>query len=308
VAPSGAPSTTPSTDQAPLGAPLAARPFSLILPERGWQPVDWGELWRYRELLQFFAWRDIKVRYKQTELGVAWALVEPLLTTGVFAVLFSVLLGSGNEPRAEGVPYFISTFCAMLPWHFFAQASARSSESLIQAQNVITKVYFPRMLLPLSAVATALVDFVIVFVVLVGMMLAVGVVPSWRILLLPPFLFLALGTALAVGLWFSALSAIYRDFRYAQPVVIRLGMYVSPVLFVTSVVESNLPSWFPAWLIPLYALNPMVAVIEGFRFCLLGSLNAPVWMLVCSAAVGLVLLISGVFFFRRMERMIADVI
>ncbi len=276
----------------------------MIEPESGWQPIDLGELWRYRELLHFFAWRDIKVRYKQTELGVAWAVLEPLLTVGVFTLLFQILLGKGSEPGVAGVPYVLSMFAAMLPWQLFAESSARSSESLLTGQNLITKVYFPRMVLPLSAVVTALVDFGILSVVLAVMMACCGVAPTWAVLTLPLFMILAVAASLAIGLWLSALSAIYRDFRYAQPVLIRLGMFVSPVIFVTRVLEEKLPQW--AMLI--YGLNPMVAVVEGFRWALLPGADPLKWAYLPSVLMTAVLLVSGIFFFRRMERMIADVI
>ena len=283
---------------------VATLPRSLIEPELGWQPIDFAELWRYRELLQFFAWRDIKVRYKQTELGIAWAVLEPLLTVGVFTLLFQVLLGEGGEPGVEGVPYVLSMFCAMLPWRLFSESSARSSESLLTGQNLITKVYFPRMVLPLAAVATALLDFAILFVVLAVMMACCGIAPTWTVLTLPLFVILAVAAALAVGLWLSALSAIYRDFRYVQPVLFRLGMFVSPVIFVTGVLEEELPRW--AMLI--YGLNPMVAVIEGFRWALLPQADPLKWAYLPSVLMTAVLLVSGLYFFRRMERTIADVI
>jgi lipopolysaccharide transport system permease protein len=283
---------------------LATLPRSVIEPESGWQPIDLAELWRYRELLHFFAWRDVKVRYKQTELGIAWAVLEPLLTVGVFTLLFQVLLGKGSEPGVAGVPYVLSTFCAMLPWQLFSESSARSSESLLTGQNLVTKVYFPRMVLPLAAVATALVDFGILFVVLAVMMACCGIAPTWTVLTLPLFVILAVAASLAVGLWLSALSAIYRDFRYAQPVLIRLGMFISPVIFVSSVLEEKLPHWA----ILIYGLNPMVAVIEGFRWALLPGADPLKWAYLPSVLMTAVLLVSGMYFFRRMERTIADVI
>jgi lipopolysaccharide transport system permease protein len=276
----------------------------VIEPESGWRPIDLCELWRYRELLHFFAWRDIKVRYKQTELGVAWAVLEPLLTTGVFAVLFSVLLGKGNAPGVQGVPYALSTFCAMLPWQLFSEASTRSSESLLAGQNLVTKVYFPRMILPLSAVVTGLVDFVILLVVLLAMMAFSGIAPCWTVITLPAFVLLAVMASMAIGLWLSALSAVYRDFRYAQPVLLRLGMFLSPVVYVSSVMQGKLPGW----LTTIYGLNPMVAVIEGFRWALLPGAKPLEWSYLPSVLMTVVLLVSGMFFFRRMERTIADVI
>ena len=285
-------------------SPSVLRPHSVIVPESGWQPIDFKELWRYRELLQFFAWRDIKVRYKQTELGIAWAVLEPLLTAGVFALLFGLLLGQGNEPGVEGVPYVLSTFCAMVPWQLFSGSSARASESLLSAQHLVTKVYFPRMLLPLSCVVTGLVDFAIVFVVLAAMMACCGVAPNWTILSLPLFILLAVAASVALGVWLAALSSIYRDFRHAQPVLIRLGMFVSPVMFATGKVEEKLPDWAMF----IYGLNPMVSVIEGFRWALFAQADPLKLVYLPSLLMTAALLISGVYFFRRMEQTIADVI
>jgi lipopolysaccharide transport system permease protein len=180
---------------------LDSLPRFVIEPESGWQPIDLAELWRYRELLHFFAWRDIKVRYKQTELGIAWAVLEPILTVGVFTMLFQVLLGKGSEPGVEGVPYVLSMFCAMLPWQLFSESSARSSESLLTGHNLVTKVYFPRMVLPMAAVATALVDFAILSVVLAAMMAYCGIAPTWTVLTLPFLAIFAVSASLAVGGW-----------------------------------------------------------------------------------------------------------
>ncbi|HID75113.1 MAG TPA: ABC transporter permease [Planctomycetaceae bacterium] len=283
----------------------------MIEPGRGWQALELGELWRYRELLFFFVWRDIKVRYKQTELGVLWAVIEPLMTTGVFAVLFGLLLGRGNEPGVRGVPYAVSTFCAMLPWYLFAESTVRASDSLLEGRNMLTKVYFPRILLPLAAVLTGLVDFAIGLVALVVMMICFGVVPTGTVMALPVFILLAVAASLAVGLWLSALSAVYRDFRYVQPFLIRVGLFVSPVLFASSRLAERMQAAVPGWsdaLTALYAVNPMVAVIEGFRWSLLG-VEWPGWLLVApSLGMTVSLLVGGLYFFRRMEQTIADVI
>jgi lipopolysaccharide transport system permease protein len=242
-------------------APLAAAaiscgdvPETLIDSRSRWFQLDLPELWRYRELLFFFTWRDIKVRYKQTELGVLWVVIQPLFTTGIFVVLFGLLMGRGNEPTMPGVPYALSTFCAMLPWQFFAESLTRSGNSLVTAQNIITKIYFPRLILPLSGVLSAMVDFAIAAVALGIMMGVYGVWPSWALLTLPLFVLFAAIAALAVGLWLSALAAIYRDFLYVQPFLIRVGMYVSPVIYATA----NLKEKLPDWALAVYALNPMV--------------------------------------------------
>jgi lipopolysaccharide transport system permease protein len=281
---------------------VPAPPRTVIEAEIGWQPIDFRGLWHYRELLWFFAWRDVKVRYKQTELGIAWAVLEPLLLSSLFAVLFGGL--SGGEALVEGIPNVLTIFAAMLPWQLFAESSARSSESLVTSQNLVTKVYFPRMILPLSAVATALVDFAVLFVVLIIMMGLFGIYPSWSILTLPVFVTLAVLASVSLGVWLSALSAVYRDFRYAQPMIIRLGLFASPVFYVTSFAGRNLPDWAAG----IYALNPMVAVIEGFRWSLLPDADPPRLAFLPSVLMTLVLLVGGMYFFRRMERTIADVI
>jgi len=275
----------------------------VIEADARWQPLDLGELWRYRELLFFFTWRDIKIRYKQTELGAIWAILQPLTTTGIFVLLFGLLM-QGNEPSVPGVPYALSTFCAMLPWQFFSEGLTRSGNSLIQDQGLITKVYFPRLLLPISSVATGLVDFGVAFVALLLMMAWYGLWPSWAVLALPGFVALAAMASLAVGVWLSALSAIYRDFRHVQPFLIRVGMYVSPVIYASSSLKHALPEWALA----LYSLNPMVGVIEGFRWALLGKAPPPGWALVPSVVITAVLFVSGLFYFRRMERTVVDVI
>jgi lipopolysaccharide transport system permease protein len=268
-----------------------------------WQPIDLGELWRYRELLFFFTWRDVKIRYKQTELGAIWAILQPLATTGVFVVLFGLLM-KGREPSVPGVPYALSTFCAMLPWQFFAEGLSRSGTSLITDQNLITKVYFPRLLLPFSAVVTGLVDFGVGFIALAIMMVCYGIYPSWAVLTLPLFVILAALASLAAGIWLGALSAIYRDFRHVQPFLIRIGMYVSPVVYATASVKDALPEWA----LRIYALNPMVGVLEGFRWALLGKAPPPGWVLLPSVLVTTALFVTGLFYFRRMERSVVDVI
>lgn len=296
------PETT--TEHSPKPDADSARPKIVIRPESGWVPIDLVELWRYRELLLRLAIRDIKVRYKQTELGIAWAILQPLMTTGLFTVLFGLLMGRGNEPGVAGTPYVLSTFCAMLPWQLFSESLLRSSDSLLQGKDLLTKVYFPRIALPLAAVVTGLVDFLIAAAVLAVLMVVYGVAPTAGILLLPLWVLLAIAASLAVGLWLSALSAIYRDFRYVQPFLLQLGLFVSPVVYASAKVTDGLPDWAKI----VYGLNPMVGVIEGFRWALLGAADPPGIVFLPSLLMTLLLLVSGIYFFRRMERIIVDVI
>lgn len=277
--------------------------LTLIESRATWRTLDLAELWRYRELLYFFAWRHIKVRYKQTELGAAWAVIQPLVTTGVFAMLFGLLM-AGHEPTIPEVPYVVSTFCAMLAWQLFAESLARSGDSLIDAQHLITKVYFPLVLLPLSAVMTALVDFAIAAAVLAGMIVWCGIAPTWTVLAFPLFVLLAVATSLAVGLWLAALSAVYRDFRFVRPFLIALGMYVSPVIYTTASLRPKLPDWA----LLVYGLNPMAGAIEGFRWALFAKAEPPWPVLVPSVLTAAAVLLGGLRFFHRMERTIVDVI
>jgi lipopolysaccharide transport system permease protein len=279
-------------------------PLTVVEADRGWQGSGLGELWRYRELLYFFAWRDVKVRYKQTELGAAWAILQPLLTTLVFVVLFQVILPGGKGPTIPGLPYVLATLAGMLPWQLFAESLTRSSESLIEAQNLITKVYFPRVLLPASAVIGSLVDFAIGLGMLGVIMAIYGRMPSWTLVTLPVFIVLAALASLAAGLWLSTLSAVYRDFRYVQPFLIRLGMFLSPVVYPTLQLEDKVPDWA----LVLYGLNPMVAAIEGFRWALFATpLPGPLVMLP-SIATTAALLVGGLYFFQQMETTVVDVI
>ncbi|HUT56715.1 MAG TPA: ABC transporter permease [Phycisphaerae bacterium] len=285
----------------PQGAEL---PTVLIQPTHGWRAVDLGEIWRYRGLLYFLTWRDIKVRYKQTLLGATWAIIQPLLTTLVFTVLFGVLMGRGKEPTIPGIPYPVSTFCAMLPWNLFAHSLSQSGNSLVNSRNLITKIYFPRLVIPLSSVLAGLVDFTIAFGVLLLMMLGYGITPSWAVLTLPLFVLLAICASLAVGLWLSALNAIYRDFKYVIPFLLQLGMFVSPVVYASAKIEGKLPGWALA----VYGLNPMAGVIEGFRWALLGAGSPNGAMLAVSTVMTLALLVGGAYYFRRMERVFADLV
>ena len=257
----------------------------------------WQDIWRYRELLYFLAWRDILVRYKQTVFGVAWALIRPFVTMIVFTVVFGQLA----KLPAAGVPYPILVFTAMLPWQFFASALQECSNSLIYDSNLISKVYFPRLLVPFGSVVVSFVDFLLSGMILLGLMIWYNFVPGWQVLWLPVFIAIAFATAIGGGLWFAALNVKYRDFRYIVPFVVQIGLYVSPVGFSSSVVPEQ-------WRL-LYALNPMVGVIDGFRWCVLGR-SAGIYWPGFALSMGLVglLLITGIRYFRRTERVFADVI
>ena len=283
--------------------------YTRITPSRGWVGIHLGELWAYRELLFFLAWRDVKVRYKQTVLGVAWAVLVPLLTMVVFNVLFGLLMGREGKPTLPGVPYAISTYAALVPWQLFAYAMGQSSNSIISNRNMITKVYFPRLIAPLAPVLSALVDFVIAFAILLALLAAYHVFTdysfalSWRLVLLPLFVALAVLTALALSLWLSALNAIYRDVRYAVPFLVQILMFVSPVVYTSG---NILKEGTTEWIVALYYLNPMAGVLEGFRWALFGEPALTAGMVLPSALGVTLLLVSGAFYFRRMERWFAD--
>jgi lipopolysaccharide transport system permease protein len=266
-----------------------------IGPARGWVPLRLDELWEYRELLYFLTWRDVKVRYKQTALGAAWAIIQPFVTMVAFSVFFGRL---GNIP-SDGVPYPIFSFAALVPWTYFAYSLSQASNSLVGSANLISKVYFPRLVVPISSVLSGAVDFAIAFVVLLGMMVFYGVTPTPAILLLPLFLLLALVTALGAGLWLSALNVEYRDVRYVLPFLVQVWLFATPVAYPSSLLPE---SWRT-----LYALNPMVGVVDGFRWALLGT-PPPTASAALSAAVAATLLVSGALYFRRMERTFADVV
>ena len=270
----------------------------LLIKAGGAEKNYWRDLWRYRELFYFLAWRDILVRYKQTVIGVAWALIRPLLTMLVFTVVFGRI---AKLPTPGSVPYPLLVFAAMLPWQFFSSALSESSNCLIANANLISKIYFPRLIVPAGAVITSFVDFLITFALLAAMMLWYQFWPDWHILTLPLFTGLAFAAAMSLGLWFCALNVKYRDFRYIVPFIVQFGVYISPVGFSSSIVPVN-------WQL-LYALNPMVGVIDGFRWALLRGQSPLDWMSVLTS-VGLttVLCFSGVSYFRKLERTFADVI
>ena len=270
-------------------------PVTVIRPLRGWIPINLSELWAYRELLYFLTWREIKVRYKQTALGFAWAIIQPLFMMVVFTLFFGRLA----KIPSEGIPYPIFNYAALLPWTLFAEGITRSTNSMIQDANLIKKVYFPRMVMPISGILSPLVDFAIAFTILIGMMFYFGFVPTIRILWLPAFLVLALMTALGVGLWLSAINVQYRDVRYAVPFLVQLWLFASPVVYSSTL----LPEKYRI----IYGLNPMAGVIEGFRWALLGT-TPPSSMLAVSVVIVMVILVSGAYYFRRMEKIFADVV
>jgi lipopolysaccharide transport system permease protein len=271
------------------------RPFVRRQARPGWVAIDFAELWRYRELLLFQALRDIKVRYKQTALGAAWAILQPVLTMVVFSIFFGTLAGVPSD----GVPYPIFAFCALLPWQLFAYALTQSSNSLVDNAHVLTKVYFPRLIVPLASMLAGLVDFAIACVVLVGMMLYYDIVPGWGMLAVPLFIMLAVAAALAVGLWLSALNVKYRDIRYTIPFLAQFWLFITPVAYSSALVPERWQA--------IYGINPMVGVVDGFRWALLGK-APPGPMLIVSVTATALLLAGGLFYFRRVERSFADII
>ena len=257
----------------------------------------WKDLWRYRDLFYFLAWRDVLVRYKQTVIGLAWALIRPFLTMIVFVFVFSKLA----KLPSDGVPYPILVFAALLPWQFFANAFTEAGNSLISNAKLISKVYFPRLVVPASAVIVSFLDFLISGIILVGLMLWYGVAPDWRIITLPLFISIAFVAAMGAGLWTAALNVKYRDFRYIIPFVVQFGVYVSPVGFSSNIVPEK-------WRL-LYSINPMVGVIEGFRWAILGGNTQLYWPgLLLSLFLVLLILVTGIYYFRKMEKSFADVI
>lgn len=275
---------------------VQAVPKIIIRPTDGWVAINFHELWEYRELLYFLTWRDIKVRYKQTALGAAWAVIQPFFTM----VVFSLFFGRLAQVPSDGIPYPVFAYCALVPWSFFAGSLDRAGNSLVTSANLLTKVYFPRLVIPMSAVLAGLIDFVIAFIVLVAMMLAYGITPTWAVVTLPFFLLLALMTALGVGLWLSALNVQYRDVRYTIPFITQFWLFASPVAYSANLVPEQ---W--RW---LYGINPMAGVIDGFRWALLGRQSAPGPLLIVSLVMVVLLFVGGLFYFRRMEKSFADVV
>lgn len=267
-----------------------------IKPSYGWAALNLRDLLLYRELIFFMTWRDLKVRYKQTLLGASWAILQPFLTM----VVFSIFFGNLAKVPSDGVPYPIFSYTALIPWTLFSKALQDASRSLVANSHMITKVYFPRMILPLSSVMAGVVDFLIAFVVLLGMMLFFNIFPTVNVLVLPLFLLLALVTSIGVGLWLSALNVLFRDINYVLPFLTQFWMYLTPVAYPSSMVPSE-------WQV-IYALNPMTGVVEGFRWALLGTGQPPGIMTLVSSVAAVILLISGMFYFRRMERLFADMV
>jgi lipopolysaccharide transport system permease protein len=270
-------------------------PMVSIRPSKGWISLNLPDLWEYRELLYFLTWRDIKVRYKQTVLGAAWAILQPFFTM----VVFSLFFGKLAKVPSDGIPYPIFSYAALVPWQFFATGLTNSTNSLVGSANLIKKVYFPRLVVPISAVLSGVVDFALAFVVLLGMMLYYGIVPTAAVIWLPLLLVLALVTSLGVGLWFTAMNVQFRDVRYAVPFLVNAWMFATPIAYPSSLLDEP---WRT-----LYGINPMVGVVEGFRWALLGTETAPGPIVLVSALVSVALLIGGAFYFRRMEKTFADV-
>jgi len=272
-------------------------PELVIRPRQGLLGIDAAELWRYRELFVFLAWRDILIRYKQTALGVLWAVIQPLLTM----IIFTIIFGKVASLPSGGAPYAILTLSAVLPWQFFSNAITQSSNSVVGAGNMVQKVYFPRLIIPVSSTLSGALDFLISIVLLFALMLWYGVAFTWTLLLLPLFALLALAAALSVGIWMSALNVKYRDVKYIIPFVVSMGMYVSPVGYMSSIVPKEWQFW--------YSLNPMVGVIDGFRWAVLGSGFEPHWpAFLTSVAVVAVLFVTSLAYFRATERTFADII
>ena len=267
----------------------------IIKPPKKWVPIDFQELWNYRELLYSFTLRDIKIRYKQTALGFLWAIIQPLF----MMVIFTIIFGRFAQIPSDGVPYPLFSFAALLPWMLFSEGLSRSTMSMVANANIMTKVYFPRLIMPISGILSPLVDFAVSISILVVLMAYYGFVPTINVVFLPLFILLALATSLGVGLWLSALNVKYRDFQYTVPFIIQLWMYASPVVYPASLLPESIRS--------LYGLNPMAGVIEGFRWALLGT-EIPSAMILVSVCMVAVLLVSGMFYFRRMEQYYADIV
>src|ERR1041384_8077806 len=271
-------------------------PILNIEPSNTWVSLKLGELWQYRELLYFLIWRDIKVRYKQTALGAAWAIIQPLFSM----LIFSLFFGRLAKMPSDGIPYPLFSLAALVPWTFFANGLNQSSNSLVASANLLKKVYFPRLVIPIATVLAGVVDFALSFVVLLGLMAFYGIAPTINLLWMPLFLLLALVTSLAVGLWMSALNVKYRDVRYIVPFVIQVWMFSTPIVYPSSLLPA---SWRT-----IYGLNPMVGVVEGFRWALLGTNTVPGFMIAVSSIAALLILIGGAFYFRHMEKSFADIV
>jgi len=287
----------PSGTVAPrVGQESSVLPKFVIQPSRGWGRLNLGELWAHRELVYFLIWRDIKVRYKQTALGASWAILQPVLTM----LIFSVFFGRLAKVPSDGVPYPLFSFVGLVPWMFFSNGMTVASNSLVHHANLLTKVYFPRMAIPLSTVVAGVVDFILGFIVMLGLIAWYGIVPTAAVVFLPFFLLLALTTCLGVSLWLAAVNVQFRDIRYTMPFLTQFWMFATPIAYPSSLLSEPWRTF--------YGLNPMVGVVEGFRWALLGVDTAPGKMLIASSIVAVCFLVSGAFYFRRMERTFADVV
>jgi lipopolysaccharide transport system permease protein len=266
----------------------------ILKPSTGWTSLNLYRLWEYRELLYFLSWRDIKVRYKQTVLGAAWAIIQPVMTMAVFSLFFGALA----KIPSDGVPYPLFVFAALVPWTFFSYGLTQSAGSLVESANLLKKVYFPRLVVPISSVISGAVDLLFAMLVFLVMMALYGIMPTMKVVFLPVFLMLAFAAALGVGLWFSALNVEYRDVRYVIPFLTQLWFFATPIAYPSSLLTEP-------WRI-VYGINPMVGVVEGFRWALLGTQTSPGPMLLVSALATLIVLVTGAFYFRRMEQTFAD--
>ncbi len=271
-------------------------PVTVIKPSKGWVSLGLKDLWEYRELLYFLTWRDIKVRYKQTALGATWAIIQPFFTM----VVFSLFFGRLAKVPSDGIPYPLFAFAALVPWTFFSNGLSQSSNSLVGSANLITKVYFPRLIIPVSSILSGFIDFAIAFAVFILMALYYGICPTISIILLPFLLLLGFTTALGVGLWLSALNVKFRDVRYVIPFLTQFWLFATPIAYPSSLLSEP---WRT-----IYGINPMAGVVEGFRWAILGTDTAPGSMIFVSALVSLAVLISGVFYFKRVEKSFADII
>jgi lipopolysaccharide transport system permease protein len=279
-------------------------PFIRIRPTKGWVSLNFEELWRYRELLYFFVWRDIKIRYKQTILGASWAIIQPLFTMVIFSLFFGRLAGVPSD----GIPYPLFSYTALVPWTFFANGVTQASNSLVNNADMIRKIYFPRIDLPIATVFAGLLDFTLAFIVLIGMVIGYSVVPAanydaqltFRVMWLPLFLLLALVTTLGVSFWFSALNAQFRDVRFVVPFLIQAWLFITPIAYPSSLLSEP---WRT-----LYGINPMAGVVEGFRWAFLGTDTAPGSMMILSILASVLIFVGGIYYFRRMETKMADVL
>ena len=271
-------------------------PVIRIQPSRGWVSLQLDELWKYRELIYFFAWRNVKIRYKQTVMGASWAIIQPFFTMLVFSLFFGRLA----KMPSDGIPYPIFSYAALVPWTFFAHGLAQGSNVLVTSPNLLKKVYFPRLAMPIATVFSGVIDFALAFVVLLLMMWYYGIVPTLNVFWLPFLLLLALITALGVAFWFSAMNVLFRDVRYTIPFLTQFWLFATPIAYPSSLLDEP---WRT-----IYAINPMAGVVEGFRWALLGTETAPGFMIIVSSVAALALLISGAYYFRRMEKIFGDVV